>query len=728
MKGGRLAEDEEVSTWSVARRSLLGLAAVGGVAAGLSVLFPERQITEVNSPTPSASPSVTPQPTPNARYLNPLRPGLEINGHDNIFGRAYSALHISGAVPLTNYRKTAQLRIAVSVIGHINELQIIDPTVGKLIHTLSLPDEGGHGIDSLVWDESRQQLYLSVDGVILVWNPEEPAEFTTLVEITDASVAYDLQLDSQGNIWGGTYPLGAGFRYSLKSKKLTVFDRVAKDTDYIRRLEMDGRGRVWLGTGTQNPRIFTFKADRPESIREVPLPVRVAHGFVESISAIGHYLAVTVGNVSEQLILDTRTMKWQEPVMRVWASRQISELSEGRFFSINSGELYSTNYRTMADKRLGTVQARSILCIIPQKAGVLIVSSTSDGVLCETFDLNLNRVSSAREIRLTPSAFKIHSLLGHSDGNIYIGGYKANGVAALNPATGVRWNSGDDERVINQIEGMVEYDQKSTYIGSYGSADLVVMETPPRNATKNYERIARLLTDYSQSRPFGWAANSSSVFFGTVPEYGNSGGVLGKIDPGTNTLSWVLDGDGEGAIPGHSIIGLAADEEFIFGTTSVRNGYGADDTEGPAKVFKMHIETRKILWQTSPIETAGALYSPVIVGGWLAIADLQGVAFLDVENGLVKKRHIVNNVKNTSYRPGWLNADMRPTRDAHKMVHTAAGEVTVIDYAKGITHAVKSSRPKDRYGTRLTVGADGRVYGSLNQTSLVQFALEPKKS
>lgn len=719
-----LAEEKGVGTRSIARRSLLGLAAVGGAAAGLSILFPDRRISEVSVPTPS--PTTPPNPTPDLGYLAPLKTGLEINGHDNIFGRAYSALHISGAVPLTNYRKMGQIRIAVSVIGQINELQIIDPTVETLPHTLSLPVDGGHGIDSMVWNEPLQRLYISVDGRILAWNPEKPEKFDPLVEIKDAAAAYDLRLDSQGNIWGGTYPLGASFRYSLKSKNLTVFDRVAKDTDYIRRLELDGRGRVWLGTGSQNPRLFTFEPDRPESVREIRLPVSAAHGFIESISAIGHYLAVTVGTFSGQLIMDTRTMKWQEPVTRVWASRQSSELSEGRFFSINSGELYSTDSRTMVDKQLGTVQASGILCMIPQDASVLIISTTSNGVLCETFDLNLKRVVAARQIKLTPSAFKIHSLMGHSDGNIYIGGYKANGIAALNPATGMRWNSGDDEKVINQIEGMVEYDRNTTFIGSYGSADLVVMETPQSNAPKKYKRIARLLTDYSQSRPFGWAANSSSVFFGTVPEYGNSGGVLGKIDPNTNKIPWVMDGNGEGFIPGHSIIGLAADEEFIYGTTSVRNGYGVDDTEGPAMVFKMHIDSRKVLWQKSPIESAGALYSPTIIGGWLAVADLQGVAFLDLESGQLKKRHIVNEVKNTSYRPGWLNADMRFTLDGDKMVHTAAGAVTVIDYRAGSTHALVAARPQDRYGTRLTVGADGRVYGSINQTTLVQFALEPK--
>lgn len=718
--------EEQNENKRIARRSLLGLAAVGGATAGLSLLFPDRQISEVSVPTPSPSPTITPSPSPDLSYLEPLTTGLEVNGHDNIFGRAYSALHVSGAVPLTNYRKTGQLRIAVSVIGHINELQIIDPTVGKLIHTLNLPDDGGHGIDSLAWDESRQRLYLSVDGSILAWNPEESEKFATLVEITDASVAYELQLDSQGNIWGGTYPLGACFSYNLKSKKLNVFDRVAEDTDYIRRLELDGRGNVWLGTGSQNPRLFTFNPNQSEVMREIRLPVNVAHGFIGSISAIGHYLAVTVSTVSEQMILDTRTMKWQNPVTRAWSSRQISSLRNGSFFSINSGELYSTDYRTMTGKPLGAVQASGIECIIPQDSSVLIISTTSGGVLCETFDLNLKRVVAARQIKLTPSAFKIHSLMGHSDGNIYIGGYKANGIATLNPATGMRWNSGDDEKVINQIEGMVEYDRNATFIGSYGSADLVLMETPQSNAPKKYKRIARLLTEYSQSRPFGWAANSSSVFFGTVPEYGNSGGVLGKIDPDTNKIPWVMDGNGEGFIAGHSIIGLVADEEFIYGTTSVRNGYGVEDTAGPAMVFKMHIDTRKILWQKSPIESAGALYSPVIIGGWLAVADLQGVVFLDLESGQLKKRHIVNEVKNTSYRPGWLNADMRVTLDGDKMVHTAAGEVTVIDYRAGSTHAVVAERPQGRYGTRLTVGADGRVYGSINQTTLVQFALEPK--
>lgn len=254
------------------------------------------------------------------------------------------------------------------------------------------------------------------------------------------------------------------------------------------------------------------------------------------------------------------------------------------------------------------------------------------------------------------------------------------------------------------------------------------METPQNDASRKYGRIARLINEYSQSRPFGWATNSSSVFFGTVPEYGVSGGVLGKIDPSTDTVSWILDGDGKGFITGHSIIGLAADESYLYGTTSLRNGYGIDDTKGQAKVFKMHIASRRILWEVSPISSAGALYSPAFVGGWLAVADLQGVALLDLESGALRKRHVVNSVKNTSYRPGWLNADIRATPDGQKMVHTAGGEVTVMDYAAGTTHSVVSTRSQDRFGTRLTVGADGHVYGFLNQTALAQFALTPNSA
>ncbi|MFJ2351677.1 hypothetical protein [Glutamicibacter sp. NPDC087673] len=721
-----MSGEERRENRSIARRSLLGLAVVGGTAAGLSFLFPDRRASEISAPSVTPSPSPTPKPTPDMRYLANLKSGKEISGHEKVFGRAYSTLKILEAVPLTNYRNSSKLRLAVSVVGHINELQIIDPSVGNAIHTLNLPDDSGHVIDSMVWDEPRQRLYVSVDGSVLAWNPAIPEQFNTLVDVEGASVAYELRLDSSGNLWGGTYPLGASFNYNVESKKLRVFDRVAEDTDYIRRLALDGRGRVWMGTGSRNPRLFTFEAGKPDAVREINLPVDVAHGFIGSIDPIGHYLAVTVSSVSEQLILDTRTMKWHEPVTRVWASREISKASSGRFFSITAGHLHSTAFQGMDDKQLGKVEARGILCIIPQNGRILIISTTTDGILCETFDLGLNRVRATREIRLTPSAIKIQSLLGHSDGNIYIGGYKANGVAALNPETGVRWNSGDDEQVINQIEGMVEYDQNKTYIGSYGSADLVLMETPQNNADRKYDRIARLLTEYSQSRPFGWASNSSSVFFGTVPEYGVSGGVLGKIDPATDTVSWVLDGDGKGFVSGHSIIGLAADESHLYGTTSVRNGYGVEDTKSPAKVFKMHIASRKILWETSPVESAGALYSPAITGGWLAVADLQGVALLDLDSGQLKKRHIVNNVKNTSYRPGWLAADVRATPDGQKMVHAAGGGITVLDYVAGTTHSVVSTRSHDRHGTRLTVGADGHVYGILNQTTLVQLALEPE--
>lgn len=141
----------------------------------------------------------------------------------------------------------------------------------------------------------------------------------------------------------------------------------------------------------------------------------------------------------------------------------------------------------------------------------------------------------------------------------------------------------NEEKLIHQVEGMIEFNADRSYIGSYSSGDIIIIDHSKKDSTEGYKRLERLSRKYQQSRSFGWAANSNNVFFGTVPSSGIAGGVLDMIEPRSNRTAWILNGGGKGFIKAHSIIGLAADECFVYGTTSVRNGYGIPDTVGAPK-------------------------------------------------------------------------------------------------------------------------------------------------
>lgn len=299
------------------------------------------------------------------------------------------------------------------------------------------------------------------------------------------------------------------------------------------------------------------------------------------------------------------------------------------------------------------------------------------------------------------------------------------GLGILDPKTGKSWNLPESSTLINQVEGMIQFAPNQLYVGSYGYADIICVEMSKKVASGRFQRIVRLDEKYNQSRPFAWASNSRYVFFGTVPDYGASGGVIGQIDAQSNQISWVLDGKGVGFIEGHSIIGLAADEHFVYGTTSVRNGYGIPDTPGPAKIFKMDIKTKRKVWTVAPVFDVGDYYAPKLIHGWLICADVEGINVLDIRTGELVTRHRLTDAKNDDIRAGWARADLAVLSD-ERIVYSAVGTVKVIDLEKSKYSLISDPKAKRAFGSRLTVSSAGKVYGAVDGTSLAELDLVPR--
>ncbi|MCS3492076.1 hypothetical protein M2368_001048 [Arthrobacter sp. JUb119] len=725
-----MSAENRKSSKKLSRRSILGLSLAGVGAVGLSILSPKpTDLADRHQADLHGSPSHPPYPDENfladPNYLTALSAGASIKGHGKTFKRAYSILNVNDVIELRNFRGSAIPWIAASIVGKNNELQIVDMIARETVYVLNLPEGAGNGIDSMVWNERKQRLYLSVDSGVLVWDPKSPHTISPMAKVAGGAALYSLTVDEIGQIWGGCYPLGSVFRIDPDTLETKIFPRLADDSDYVRSLAIDKTGRVWAGTGSQNPRVFTFEPSAPAQVREIPLPKQIEHGFVGRLDIVDQQIAASVSYIESPLFLDTVSNQWSSPVQRIWSGRIATPSVKGYYYSVSDGYVYATSIKSHRDKILGRVYGKEILQIISTVGRVLVVSGTLYGLLIESIELSTNKDSHSFSVALSKSALGIHSLMGHSDGKVYLGGFMGAGLISVNPEGGETWNSRQDESSINQIEGMIEFDAETSYIGSYGYADIISVKSSSSSQDHNFSRIARLSQKYSQSRPFGWAANDENVFFGTVPEYGVAGGVLGMIDPQADELEWVMHGNGDGFIRHHSIIGLIADSDYLYGTTSISNGLGATEGAGAGKVFKMHIATKKVLWEVSPIVSAGALYAPALVNGMVAVADLQGIVFLDATNGSVRKRHVVNDVRNASFKAGWRSADLIATLDGSKMIHTAAGYISILDFSEGKTHRVVSQIPGAKYGPRLTRAANGNIYGTFNDTDLVELSISP---
>ncbi|MGP5525292.1 hypothetical protein ACTXM3_18805, partial [Glutamicibacter arilaitensis] len=110
-------------------------------------------------------------------------------------------------------------------------------------------------------------------------------------------------------------------------------------------------------------------------------------------------------------------------------------------------------------------------------------------------------------VKLSPSSFKIQSVVASQNNELYLGGYKAKGIASFSPSSGKIWNSPSGETLIQQIEGMIPFGDNRLYIGSYPGGDIISMNIRERSVGSAYKLLSRLGRKYKQSRPFGWAVN-----------------------------------------------------------------------------------------------------------------------------------------------------------------------------------------------------------------------------
>lgn len=661
-----------------------------------------------------------------------LAPLVRVNDTRGILRKhenAFPVAEVSEILELTNIDGTGKSWFAVTLIGISNQLQILDPSKESPIYVISIPEGHDGGIGSMAWDFSRRRLFLTSANQIYSWSPNEPDGVSKVTSIEEATYLYGINVDSSGRIWMGGYPTGAVYKFDPVQNNWESTGKLAPDTDYAREILLDQFGNVWVGTGSKNPRLFVFSVHNLNQVHEVLLPSPQENGFVTSLYSFDVFIVVSVSGITEQLIYNQRTREWDHRLSRVWAKRNASNsvrfAANEVFYSITDGSLYMTRINNWTDVRIGRIPEGSVLSIIANNDDILLVYKEAGGLQLISVHPKSLDTKGTINFSLVSGNYAIQSLLGTSSGKIYLGAFMGKGINSIDGDTGERWSSPDAEYRINQIEGMIEAAGK-IFIGSYGYADLISVNLTHRDDPGSYILLERLDRKYHQSRPFGWAANSESVFFGTVPDYGRSGGVFGKISLLSNEIEWVMDGNGKGFVDSHSVIGLVADEEFVYGTTSVRNGYGTPDTEGQAKVFKFDIANKRMSWITNPVIGAGALYSPKLVDGWLLVADIEGVAVIDPDNGSMVRKHHLSNTENSNRRPGWASADMAVSAGG-KLVHSAAEVTTVVDFISHTKSTIGSRESPCKFGNRITALPDGRVFGVYKDTNLVELDLLPSR-
>lgn len=724
-------QDQNPTSTPSRRNLLIAGAVLGGASvAGAVVAGTRRSIDHDSEPVETTTPPATRPARPSItwterdpRLLESLKPSGDVRQVTRTHHDVFPSLKVREILPLAGTGDGVSSWVAATIIGKSHQLQIAaaDETSPRIV--LDIPLDPPAEILSMAWDQDRKVLYLSAGGNLYRWRLAAPNNIEHVADVPGATSLYELLVDPDGAVWGGTFPTGTVFRYSPASREARAFTQFASDSDYVRRLSMDARGRMWIGTGALNPRIFTFHRTTPESRVEIPIPEPLDSGFITAIRAGATKVRVTTDGHPDVFELDSKVRTWDRSFREHgWVRTPSSELLEDdTYYMAQDGELFA--HGASGRRHVTSISDSTPRAVHLRDSELLISQGADDGAELALIPRSPSGSRRARTVLLEPGRFRVQSILAPADGTLYAGGFMGSGIVGIDPDTGDRWQSPGTVDVIDQVESMIGVEPDHLYLGTYSWADIISCDLSDRDSGSSYTRIARYSEEYDQSRPYGLASNSTSLFVGTVPDYGRSGGVLARIDRASNSTSWVMHGEGDGFIAGHSIIGLVASENFVYGTTSVRNGSGARDTEGPACVFKLDIATRRVLWRTPPVPDTGALYSPHLVAGWLVIADLEGLAIVDPRDGELVARHELGPVANSSQRPGWASADLAVVDGGRFIAHAAGGFVTVADFLTGEFSEVQDGSSADVFGSRVTASPAGRLFVPARGTNIAEVGL-----
>jgi hypothetical protein len=609
------------------------------------------------------------------------------------------------------------LKIAAGSAGLSDQVQVIDAASGRReVTAVPFPGLGG-GAGSVIFDPkggtllafgaSPQIKRVSLTGVVTTGYTASPGT-------TNAS--YSPATDSKGRIWSGNYPTGTASRFDPTNGSVVHTATLHPGAQYVRSLGIDSGDNVYAGTGTNRPRMVTWHTDTPALLREIALPGAGTVGFVRRIAAHGETLFVYFDGPDGEVkfgVYDTKNSRWVQVPWTWMPSGRVTASSPG------SRDIYAV-WNTVGLHRLMRIDAKTLsaefICQVPDTARSMLVEADAAGTVvnllcgedgkyeCVRVSVAESRVLGTAPVDFAITAFKIQTLVASSTGeSLYFGGYLGDGIGTVDVSTRVTWRSGT-QTGIEQIEGMLQYDENSVFVGSYTGGGLFRFNP----ATLGVKKLVSLSDAYSQDRPVAWAVAAGRVIAGTVPVAGRTGGSLAIINPENDADVLVLPGP----IPGQSVLGLVGEGDIIYGTTGTKGGYGSVEDPKPAHVFAWDVRRQQSVW-TRPVDGEVEINSPILLRGVLYVSTNNGVIRLNKASGsLVASFRLLDRTAKAGYRTSSISQLPR----TNCIVHLCGGTATVLDpYNKSRQEILQGTY------TSMVVSSSGRLYFAESGTNIVEM-------
>lgn len=691
----------------IKRRTVLSFAVALGAGSALSA-------------GPRATAASAQIPASSLDLLEGIEAGLTVIGSEPAaLLRRYR--NVFGSLPDPNavfFRsKSGVLKIAAASAGLSDQVQLIDAASGRREMTaVPFPGLGGGagnvifeplGNTLLAFGASGEIKRVSLTGAVMTGYAASPGT-------TNGS--YSPAMDSKGRIWSGNYPTGTASRFDPSTGSVVHTASLHPGAQYVRSLAVDATDNVYAGTGTDRPRLVTWHTDKPTVLREIALPGAGAVGFVRRIAAHQSTLFVYFDGPDGSVkfgAYDTGTERWMAvpwtwmPSGRATASAQGSQDIYAVWNTVGLHKLMRINSRTLSAE---------FVCLVPSTARSMLVESDEAGTTlnllcgedgryeCVRVSISESKVIGNVPVDFAVTAFKIQTMTASTSGAaLYFGGYLGDGIGSVDVATRQTWRSGT-QTGIEQIEGMLQYDENSVFIGSYTGGGLFRFNP----ITREVKKLVRLSDSYAQDRPVAWAVAAGRVIAGTVPIAGRTGGSLAVINPDNDAEIAVV----ASPIPGQSVLGLVGEGDLVYGTTGIKGGYGSVDDLKPAHVFAWDVRRRRVVW-TRPVPGEVEINTPLLLRGVLYVSTNNGVIRLNKASGtLVASFQLLDRTA----KPGYRTSSISQFPRTNSILHLCGGTATVLDpYSRTRQEILQGSY------SNMAVSSQGRLYFAEAGTNIVEI-------
>jgi hypothetical protein len=418
---------------------------------------------------------------------------------------------------------------------------------------------------------------------------------------------WEMVAGRDGEVFGTTYPGCRVFRYHPKDGFSDVGrGALVEGQNYVRSIAYHEKsGKIYAGVGSK---AYLIELDPKTGIKNQILPenYKGKTGFVYPLVLVpglssGDKLFATV--LGKTLVYDVTTNSIEREITKGINSLAISknpELKDNKvYYTFSNKNLQVMNLLKPEEPPVIIGNTDKALAMSWINNSLYLINAKNDLVIYDP----VKNIFKVEQMNFPQQPILIRMTGKGTDGKIWTSGYPVGNNAAYDPRTG-KTQAYDG---LHQSESIVNHN-KNIYFGVYPKANIYLYDsTKPWNLKEANPKLIAAIK--GQDRPFGAVAvpDQNSMFFGTVPEYGALGGILGEYNE--KTEKFINHGV---IIKDLSIVSLAYKDNLVFGGTSIFGGLGVKPALASAKLFAWNIKESRKIFECEPIAGAKQITSVII--------------------------------------------------------------------------------------------------------------------